>query len=169
MIPKIGKILYATNLGPGAPYVFRYALSLAQAYQAKIFVVNVMEPLSSFGQSLVELYVSHNQSEQIHQEARQKVKNNLLARVKKLCAKESSSIPDGESLVTNIEVVEGQAAQVILAKAEEIKADVIVMGTQSHSVLEEAMLGSTARKVIHAATIPICLVRIPENYQEEGF
>ena len=169
MIPKIEKILYATGLGLGAPYVFRYALSLAQAYQAKIFVVNAMEPLSTFGQSLVELHISHNQSEQIHQEARRKVKDDLLARVQKLCAKESAYIPDGASLVTNIEVVEGQAAQAILAKAEEITADVIVMGTQSHSVLEEVMLGSTARKVIHAATIPICLVRIPENCQEEGF
>ncbi|MCK5193776.1 MAG: universal stress protein [Desulfobulbaceae bacterium] len=169
MIPKIEKILYATGLGPGAPYVFRYALSLAQAYQAKIFVVNAMEPLSTFGQSLVELHISHNQSEQIHQEARQKVKNNILARVKKLCAKESSSILDGSSLVTDIEVVEGQAAQVILAKAEEIAADVIVMGTQSHSIIGEAMLGSTARKVLHRGTIPTFLVRIPEGYSEEGF
>lgn len=169
MIPKIEKILYSTSLGPGAPYVFRYALSLAQAYQAKIFVVNAMEPLSTFGQSLVELHISHSQSEKIHQEARQKVKDNLLGRVKRLCAKESASIPDGVCSIQDIEVREGRAAQVILSKAKEIAADVIVMGTQSHSVLEEAMLGSTARKVIHATSIPIYLVRIPENYQEEGF
>jgi nucleotide-binding universal stress UspA family protein len=169
MIPRIKKILYATNLGPGAPYVYRYALSLAQVYQAKIYVVNAMEPLSPFGQSLVELHISHNQSEQMHEEARQKAKNNILYRVQKLCTKESSCITDGENLVANIEVIEGQAYQVILKKAEEMGADVIVMGTQSHSILEEVMLGSTARKVLHTTSTPALLVRIPPGYFEEGF
>ena len=169
MIPKIERILYATGLGPGAPYVFSYALSMAQAHQAQIFVINAMEPLSTFGQSLLGLYISDSQSEEIHQEARQKVKDNLLDRVQRLCSKESASIPGGVCPIQDIEIREGQAAQVILVKAKEIAADIIVMGTQSHSLLEEAMLGSTTRKVIHASTIPICLVRIPENYQEEGF
>lgn len=169
MIPKIKNILYATGLGPGAPYVFRYALSLAHAYQAKIFVVNAMEPLSTFGQSLVELYISHHQSERIQEDACETVKNHLISRVKKLIEKESDSIPDGPAVIGEIEVIEGLAAQVILAKAEEIGADMIVMGCQRHTVFEKAMLGSTARKVTHEATIPTYLVRIPEGYQEEGF
>ena len=169
MIPKINNILYATGLGPGAPYVFRYALSLAQAYQTKIFVVSAMEPLSTFGQSLVELYISQHQSERIHEDACRTVKINLLARVEKLIAKESDSMPDEPAVIEEIAVIEGLAAQVILTKAEEIGADMIVMGCQRHTVLEKAMLGSTARKVTRDATIPVCLVRIPEGYQEEGF
>jgi len=169
MIPKIKNILYATSLGPGAPYVFRYALSLAGAYHAKIFIVSAIEPLSTFGQSLVELYISDHQSEHIHEDACRTVKNNLFAKAEKLIAKESNSIPNGLAVIGEIAVIEGLPAQVILAKAEEIGADMIVMGCQRHTILEKAMLGSTARKVTHDATIPICLVRIPEGYQEEGF
>jgi nucleotide-binding universal stress UspA family protein len=169
MIPKIKQILYATGLGSGAPYVFRYALSLAHAYQATIFVVSAIEPLGTFGQSLVELYISHQQSERIHEEACRTVKNNLLARAEKLIAKESDSIPDESVFIAEIAVIEGRADQVILAKAEETGADMIVMGCQRHTVLEKVMLGSTARKVTRDTTIPVCLVRIPEGYLEEGF
>ncbi len=70
MLPKIKTILYATGLGPAAPYVFRYALSLARQHEARIIAVHGMEPLSTFGQSLVEQYISHEQSEEMHQQAR---------------------------------------------------------------------------------------------------
>ena len=51
-------------------------------------------------------------------------------------------------------------------------ADIIVMGCESRTLLESAMLdsmGSTATKVTHQATVPTTLVRIPEGYQEDGF
>lgn len=163
------KILYATSLGAGAPYVFRYALSLAAAYDARITVVHATEPLSTFAQSLIEHHISHHQSEQIHEEAYQTVKNKLLDRARKLIDKESDSLPNGPTFIEEIAVMEGPAYRVILEKAEEIGADIIVMGCQRHTVLESAMLGSTATKVAHQATIPTCLVRIPEGYQEVGF
>lgn len=169
MIPKINRILYTTGLGSGAPYVFRYALCLAQAHQAKIYVVNAIEPLSTFGQSLVELHISHSQSEQMHQQAQQTVKNNLLTRARKLCEKESANTPGGMNLVEDISVVEGKADQVILARAQEIDADVIIMGTQRHSIVEKALAGSTARNVMHHSQIPVLFIRIPEGFFEKDF
>jgi len=169
MIPKITKILYTTSLGTGAPYVFRHALCLAQAHQAKIYLVNAMEPLSSFGQSLVELHVSQSESKQIHQQAQQTIKNNLLARAKRLCEKEATNTVGGMDLVEDISVVEGQADQVILARAKEIDADMIIMGTQRHSIVEKALTGSTARNVMHHSQIPVLFVRIPDGYSEKGF
>ncbi len=169
MIPEIKKILYATSLGIGAPYVFRYALSLAKAHKADIHIVNAMQPLSTFGQSLVELHISHHQSESLHEEARKTVQNNLLERAEKLFAKESSNIQDGTEMVKDIVVIEGRADQVIVSRAEEIGADVIVMGIQRHNIVEKVALGSTARRVIHNASVPVFLARIPEGYSEEGF
>ena len=54
MLPAIKTILYATDLSQGSPYIFRYALTLARQHQAKIVVVHAIEPLTPFGQSLVE-------------------------------------------------------------------------------------------------------------------
>lgn len=169
MIPKIKNILYATSLGNGAPYVFRYALSIAAAHRADIHVVNAMEPLSTFGQSLVELHISHHQSGQLHENARKTVQDNLFARAKKLCDKESGNIDNGAKLIKSINVLEGRADQIILSMVEDIGADVIVMGTQCHSLVEKVSMGSTASKVLHQAPVPVFFVRIPDGYSEEGF
>ena len=81
MLPDIKKILYATGMGAGAPYVFRHALALAKRYNAQIVAVSALEPLSTFAQSLVELHISHAQSEQIHDQARKDAKERLRARL----------------------------------------------------------------------------------------
>lgn len=169
MLPTIETILYATGLGPGAPYVFRYALALARRHQAKIVAVHGLEPLSSFGQSLVEQYISHEQSEQMHKDARQSVKARLRERIERLCGMEGEASPDGLDLVESIHVREGQAAQVVLDEAKRCGADLIVMGSHRHTVLGDALLGTTTHKVLHSATAPVLVVRIPEGFREEGF
>jgi nucleotide-binding universal stress UspA family protein len=167
MLPEIKKIVYATGLGPAAPYVFRYALSLARRHEAEIVAVHGMEPLSTFAQSLVELHVSHQDSEEMHRRARETVKEKLRERIQTLCEKENGG--EGCCGVSAIRIVEGQSAQVVLSVAEETGADLIVMGSHRHTVLGDAMLGTTTHKVLHGSGIPVLVVRIPEGYTEDGF
>ncbi len=169
MLPVFKKILYATDIGPGAPYVFRHALSLAHQYQGKIDVLHAMEPLSTFGQSLVELHISHAQSEELHKAARNKARTRLNERIDRLIAGETSSMPEGRALINSVEVLEGYPAPTILAQAKKLGADAIVIGTHRHTAIGEALLGSTARKVLHGAGIPVLLTRIPDGYSEEGY
>lgn len=166
MLPQIKTIIFATGLGAGTPHVFRYALSLAQKHAAKIVVVHAMEPLSPFGQSLVERHISHERSEELHLEAREKVKAELISKLELLCSRESGAKPGSCEWVSEIRVIEGQADQVVIAEAEKSQADLIVLGTHRHTRLGEALLGNTARKVTHKAEQPVLLVRIPEGYHE---
>jgi nucleotide-binding universal stress UspA family protein len=164
MLPKINTILYATGIGPGAPYVFRYALTLAEQHQAKIVVVHGIEQLTPFAQSLVEQYISHEQSEELHEKAREAVKAQLNQRIEQLCAKECEKAPECRNLVGSIRVVEGYPAQVILDTAGECAADLIIMGSHRHTAVGEVVLGSTTRKVLHSATQPVLVVKIPDGY-----
>jgi len=167
MLPKIQTILYATGLGPGSPYVFRYALALAREHQAKIVAVHGIEPLSAFGQSLVEQYISHDTSEEMHRQARETVKSRITERIQQLCANECNSVASCEHAVKSIHVVDGYPAQVILNVARECSADIIVMGAHSHTLVGEVVMGSTTRKVLHSATQPVLVVKIPKGYKEE--
>ena len=169
MLPQIKTILYATGMGPGAPYVFRYALALANQHDAQIIAISALEPLSTFGQSLVELHISHEQSEQIHRTAQTQCKERLLERVARLCEKECADDRVCTQRVSEIRVEEGNPSQVILAAAKEYTADLIIMGAHRHTVIGDAMLGTTANKVLHSATQPVLVVRIPEGFHEEGF
>ncbi|TKB25204.1 universal stress protein [Desulfopila sp. IMCC35006] len=167
MLPKIETILYATGLGPGAPYIFRYALALARQHKAKIVAVHGMEPLTTFGQSLVEQYISHESSEQMHSKAREVVKMQLKERIEKLCNTECNHKPPCDNPVSAIHVVDGYPDQVIVNLAKEVSADLIVMGAQSHGKVSEIVMGSTTRKVLHNATQPVLVVRVPKGFTEE--
>lgn len=169
MIPNIENILYTTGLGSGTPYVFRYALSLARKYDAKIHIIHGHEPLPATAQSMADLYMFQEKAEDIFEKAVAETEKKILARLETLCAKETASDPQGRERVASITVAKLPPKQAILAEAEKCKADLIVMGSHRHSVLADAMLGTTTLKVLHRSTIPVLVVRIPENYQEEGF
>ncbi len=167
MLPAIKTILYAAGLCPGAPYVFRYALTLARKHQAQIIIVHGIEPLSQFSQSLVEQYISHADSEEIHRKARETFKAAITEQLARLCAAECPNAQECQLLVTSIRVVDGYPANVIVDAAKDCKADLIVMGAHSHSTVGEIMLGSNTRKVLHNAGQPVLVVKIPkENLPE---
>lgn len=169
MLPKFKKILYATDLGPGAPHVFRHALTMAIQHDAELLAVSAIEPLSPFGQSLVELHISHQDAEQRHQDAREQTKVRLQERIARLCDRECGDDPACRNRVTTIAVNEGQPAQVVLTAAEQHDVDLIIMGAHRHTMVGDALLGTTTHKVLHSANQPVLVVRIPEGFHEEGF
>jgi nucleotide-binding universal stress UspA family protein len=57
------------------------------------------------------------------------------------------------------ETVFGHAAREIVKRAQEHDASVIIMGSRGRSELTEAVLGSTAHKVIHLTDRPVMVVR----------
>ena len=169
MLPKIKKILYATGMGAGAPHVFRYALTMASQLDAQIIAVSAIEPMPAFAQSLVELHVSHQDAEQRHLEALKLAKERLRERITRLCEKECGIEPRCSNRVNLIEVAEGHPAEIILASAKRHDVDLIIMGSHRHTVVGDALLGTTAHKVLHSASQPVLVVRIPDGYHEEGF
>lgn len=169
MIPKITNILYCTGLGPGSPHVFRYALSLAKQYDAKIHIVHGHEPLTPASMSVADLYTGDGTTEDVYERAIDEIDQKIHERLKRFCAKETCNDPQGEERVASFNVVRQPAKQAILETADKVNADVIVMGSHRHSVLADVMLGSTTLKVLHSASIPVLVVRIPDGYHEEGF
>jgi nucleotide-binding universal stress UspA family protein len=169
MLPKINKILYATGMGAGAPHVFRYALAMAEQHDALIIAVSALEPLSPFAQSMVELHISHEKAEELHRTARAQARERLRDRIARLCEREGGSGSQSTQRVSEIRIEEGQPAQVILTVARECAADLIVMGSHRHTAVGDALLGTTTHKVLHSATQPVLVVRIPEGFHEEGF
>lgn len=167
MLPKVKTILYATGLGAGAPYVFRYALSLAQTYDAKIRIIHGREPLSSTAQSMADLYMFQETAADVFERASKEAEDKIFANLEELCTKELCNDPQGRERVEKITVAKLPPKQAILEEAEKCGADLIVMGSHRHSALADAMLGTTTLKVLHSTSLPVFVVKIPDGYHEE--
>jgi nucleotide-binding universal stress UspA family protein len=58
-----------------------------------------------------------------------------------------------------LESIGGVAADLILEQAKKVHADLIVMGTHGRRGIFRLALGSDAEQVVHAARVPVMLVR----------
>lgn len=60
-------------------------------------------------------------------------------------------------------LAEGDAGKAILQYSKEWNADLIVMGTHSHSFLEKMLMGTVASKVLENTRIPVYMVPVKEE------
>lgn len=166
MIPKLKTILYATGLGSGAPYVFRYALSLARQYDAKLEIVCGLAPLNVHVQRFANTYLGEKKSDEFHRQAREKIAADVRKQVEAMCRSSIIDDPEAIQFVNKIHVIEDSPDQAIMRCAKKVGADTIVMGTHRRTMAQGVMLGSCAVKVVHQSTIPVVLVRIPKGYKD---
>lgn len=155
MIPKIKKILYATDLSDGASHAFGYAVSIAMGIEAKISIINVYEKLS------------HNANIEMRSEdfssAKTKLTEKIKTRLQQYAKREGHEECLYSKLIENIYVAAGNPVEEIIDQAKLGGYDLIVMGTHGHGILYSALIGSTAKKMIKQSDIPVLVVRLPEK------
>lgn len=165
MLPKFKTILFASGLGAGDPYVFRCALSLAQQYDARIRIVHGHEPMRIKIHNKHDAYTMMDTTEE---EANRKIEADIMANLEDLCSRELGDDPQGRQRVEDIAIVRLPPKQAILEEAVQHNVDLIVMGSHRHSVLVDAMLGTTTLKVLHSSIVPVFVVKVPENLDEKS-
>ena len=83
----------------------------------------------------------------------------LMGEVGERIRKQVDALPDDIS-VTSI-VVAGHPAPVILERLRAGRYDLLVMGTRGLGRVGSALLGSVSQAVLHAASVPVLVVREP--------
>ncbi|MGF1562779.1 MAG: universal stress protein [Geminicoccaceae bacterium] len=158
MLPQIKTILYATDLDAHAAKVFRYAVAMAQAYEAKIILLTVMEPLTDTGEALLRGAIPDEELERYRKEGLTRAEQDLHARIEAFCQAELGPDVHESDVIAETRVVRGHPAQVIVDQAKTTGVDVIVMGMHSHSRFEQLFIGSEAHKVVNHSKTPVLLV-----------
>lgn len=160
MLPVIKNLVFATDLNSNTRQAFRYALSLAQQYQAKITLLHVLEPLSTFGTALLEAYMPHDVSDKLHAHTLEEVRKKLQKQLESFCQEELHATAAESHLIADTVVIEGHPADSVIAYAKQIQADMIVMGTHSHSLITKIFVGSISQKATQTSSIPLLIVPI---------
>ncbi len=170
-IPKVDvkKILYATDLSENARFAYAYAASLAELYGAQITLMHVLPELSELMDKHIVGYIDADRWEKIKAQHFDEAREALIGKRKDHLAVHdvlqqfSEAATDGEDGGSDQVIVErGNPVEKIIEHSEKEKFDLIVMGTHGHGTLEDAMIGSTARRVVRRSQIPVLVVRLPE-------
>ncbi len=174
ILPKVDvkKILYATDLSENARYAFAYAVSLADLYNASITIIHVLPEVPALLEQNVIGYISTERWEEIKSQQLEEAKEALIGKKREhLAIKEAllqfsedvKQQQQGAGFTTDEIIVErGNPVEEILKQAEERNCDLIFMVTHGQGTLADAMLGSTARRVIRISKKPVLVIRLPE-------
>jgi nucleotide-binding universal stress UspA family protein len=169
MIPKIQKILYATDLSPNSAFVFRYAINSANKHDANLIILYVLEELSVTAHAMLSSYLNEEQRKTLTQEMRSSVLERIEKRLKVFCEKELKDQPELAERVESIKVAEGFPPEVILSKADELNCDVIIMGTHGKGIIQNTFLGSTSRRVLRRTRKPVFIIPLPKGEMDITF
>ena len=157
-IPTVKTILYATPLGLHTRPVFRYAISLARQYNARIIMLHVVEPLSNEARAVIETYMSVEAADKAQRDNMQQALEAIKVRLQKFCAEEMESCKIDVIKVHEILVIAGDPSEEILRVADKNTVDIIVMGKSTGSVFGSTVMGSVSRRVTRHAKVPVLVV-----------
>ena len=135
---SFNRILFATDLSESSKRKFGFVLDLARTLRSDVTLVHVLEPVSvTYGGEMAEYVNRHN--------------------AKEAGAELDRLIPEltPEDIRIDAAVVDGSAAEEILKAAELNGADLIMITVQPKGIVERALLGTTAERVIREADIPV--------------
>jgi ACR3 family arsenite efflux pump ArsB/nucleotide-binding universal stress UspA family protein len=167
MIPAFNRILYATDLSATARHAVRYACSLGNRYGAEVNVLHVVP-------DVVDVYASEaghdltaqerdRKREAYNQAAVKDALNEIRQRVEETSRAVVKELPKCPLSADKILVQVGQPAEQIIQTAARGNYDLVIMGTHGHSKMDDLMLGSVARDVVHGCPVPVMVIRLPDQ------
>ena len=163
MIPKINRILYATDLSPNSEYAFRYAINSALKHDAKIIILHVTESIPTLAHLEMGFIIGDEQAKEIFEKGVSVALERVKKRLKIFSEKELANDPKAADRVQGIEICEGFPAEAILEKANELDCDAIVMGTHGKGILAHTFLGSVTKRVLRRTRKPVFIIPLPRG------
>jgi nucleotide-binding universal stress UspA family protein len=145
-------ILIATDGSPSARQAVVFGLELAAAQSAGAVVIHVapavdVVPTSGFGMSGA---LPHTPSA-----------------ADRRALEEASTLAAEAGVDARTELLTGLPVDEIVAYADSIDADLIIVGSRGHGAVASAFLGSVSQGVLHEARRPVLVVRgIPRRVRE---
>lgn len=144
---KIERILCPIDFSAPSAKAYEYACSLARRYDATLYLQHTIE-------TLIQAYPYYAFPGTVYKDMIKGAEDRLRKMV---------NDPLTKKVRTEVTVQVGFAADSILAFAEDLRADLIVMGTHGRRALDRLVMGSVTEHVVRRALCPVLAVRKPAH------
>jgi universal stress protein A len=145
---KLKTILVPTDFSKESKKALQYAIPFASQFNARIILLNVVQPHYVGGEfgvvdfPVIEADLQKDSAEQ-------------------LAALATKSVRDLAPVKTVVRT--GSPVDEIVDAAKELKADLIILSTHGRTGLKHVLLGSMAEGVVRHAPCPVLIVRVHER------
>ena len=154
---KIDSILVAKDLSKESSNVIRYALELGRKFHAQVHVLHVMPTVDHAVLNMVALTMGADNLAKLNKENEAELAKQTRDQLHKIIQEETDLVEE-EIVFPKIEVHHGEPAPMILAVADHLEADMIVLGSHSKGKLHYAFLGSVAEKILRKTNRTVVIV-----------
>ncbi len=148
------KVLIALDYDPTAQKVAETGFSLAKSLNAEVILLHVIKESANYatpGHFPIMGYTGYVDVSPTVLESADGLKNASLQYLDK------TRQHLGDKTIQTL-VKEGDFAETILKSAEEVHADIIVLGSHSQKWLENILVGSVTENVMNDSSIPLLIV-----------
>jgi nucleotide-binding universal stress UspA family protein len=156
MALRLKRVLCPVDFSENSDHALLYAVAFAEAYDAQLEVLHVVEPLvypayiESPAQAPALIVGPALTTERLKDESLRQLEE-LIRQNRRLCR-----------FITPRVVVGVPFVEIVRAARQE-ESDLIVMGTRGRTGLKRMLFGSVAEKVARKAPCPVLIVKRPER------
>lgn len=155
MLPEVNTILYASSLGEHTRPVFRHAIKMAKAYDAKIIMVHALETVSDFVYEMVSYYLPSGQTKDFYKnEGEQRILTKMSERVKLFYEEELANHPETAGFVSDFVVKKSNVVDLVLDTVQSHHADMIILGNHTHSGRHSHITA----QIVRDSNVPVLVV-----------
>lgn len=157
-LPNYKNILLATNIARTFHHSMLHVAGLAQAHNANVRVLHIVEALSDEASATFRLFMQDDDARETMlkkrvADAQDKLDQNMEAFWKSLSEDDRSV----RAKFVSADVMEGFPTEVVLAEAKRHNSDLIVLGAHEHGI-NHTFLGTTAKRILRRTDIPSLIV-----------
>ena len=138
-------ILAAVDFSDISSEVIQQAAKIAQCFSSKLWLIHVAAPEPDF--------VGYGTGPQSERDWRAKT----LRQEHRYLQEQATQLQQNGIDVTPL-LVQGATVETILSEATKLKAEMIVIGSNSRGILDKALLGSVSESIIRQALCPVLVV-----------
>jgi nucleotide-binding universal stress UspA family protein len=148
------KILIAIDGSPASHEAVEFGIRLAAEQNAAVIFVHVVRPLDVVPMTCFGMAAGARPHEVTEEERQPLV--------------EAKAAAEHQCVQATAKLLIGDAFDEIVACADNLDVDLIVIGSRGHGKLTSALLGSVSRGVVSESKRPVLIIRGVEAAQPEG-
>jgi nucleotide-binding universal stress UspA family protein len=162
MLPNYSHILVATDLTPNAVEAFKHAVMMARRNNARLHLLYVVPDVDASVRTYISTIMGQGSLDKFEKRHEEEAREEIRTRLEAFARAELADHPEDLQRLESIRIVHGHPAVQILAVADDVDADVVVMGSHGKGALEHTFLGSVAEKVLRKCRRPVFIIPLAD-------